>query len=110
MDLVRKEGDHTTVLFLAKVKLMGWEQDQRLPPILRQTDVEVVLGSGEVVLRSREGLDNFEEYQGPNIEICGSDTEDNLEDKSIVQGTCSILMLISLFSRWWRTASPLRAS
>jgi hypothetical protein len=31
-----------------QVKLMGWEADHRMPPILRQSDVEVVLGTSEV--------------------------------------------------------------
>ena len=89
MDLVRKEGEHTTVLFLSKVetlpvfacivpyipwkhtrvlfiwcymlpvlasitptlpqvKLMGWETDQKIPRVLKQSDVEVVLGNSEV--------------------------------------------------------------
>lgn len=84
MDLVRKEGDHTTVLFLSKVKLMGWENNQKVPSILKQSDVEVVLGSSEVVLRSREGLDNFEDYQSPNIEICGPDSDN--EEKMVLEG------------------------
>lgn len=65
--MVRKEGDHTTVLFLSKVrlmfiaeflnrlgivsfqvKLMGWESSDQMPAILRQSDVEVVLGNAEV--------------------------------------------------------------
>lgn len=50
MDLVRKEGDSTTVLFLSKIKLMGWEATDRMPSILRHTDVEVVLGNSEVSL------------------------------------------------------------
>jgi len=83
IDLVRKEGDHTTVLFLSKVKLMGWESSEQMPAILRQSDVEVVLGNAEVVLRSREGLENFEDFHGPNIEICEEDDED---EKSVVEG------------------------
>jgi len=84
IDLVRKEGDHTTVLFLSKVKLMGWESSEEMPAILRQSDVEVVLGNAEVVLRSREGLENFEDFHGPNIEICEEGDED--DEKSIVEG------------------------
>jgi len=85
MDLVRKEGDSTTVLFLSKIKLMGWEATDRMPSILRHTDVEVVLGNSEVVLRSREGLDNFEEYQGPSIEI-NEDDEACGEERAVVEG------------------------
>jgi len=84
IDLVRKEGDHTTVLFLSKVKLMGWESSEEMPAILRQSDVEVVLGNAEVVLRSREGLENFEDFHGPNIEICEEGDEE--DEKSVVEG------------------------
>lgn len=84
IDLVRKEGDHTTVLFLSKVKLMGWESSEEMPAILRQSDVEVVLGNAEVVLRSREGLENFEDFHGPSIEICEEGDED--DEKSVVEG------------------------
>ena len=37
----------------------------------------------QVVLRSREGLENFEDYHGPNIEICEGDEDDH---KSVVEG------------------------
>ena len=37
----------------------------------------------KVVLRSREGLENFEDFHGPNIEICEEDDED---EKSVVEG------------------------
>jgi len=84
IDLVRKEGDHTTVLFLSKVKLMGWESSEEMPAILRQSDVEVVLGNAEVVLRSQEGLENFEDFHGPNIEICEEGDEE--DEKSVVEG------------------------
>ena len=36
-----------------------------------------------MVLRSREGLENFEDYHGPNIEICEGDEDDH---KSVVEG------------------------
>ena len=77
---------------------MGWEASEQMPAILRQSDVEVVLGNAEVnkfissilnllhkqvVLRSREGLENFEDYHGPNIEICEGDEDDH---KSVVEG------------------------
>ena len=81
---------------------MGWESSEQMPAILRQSDVEVVLGNAEVdnslskaalmtstliiskvVLRSREGLENFEDFHGPNIEICEEDDED---EKSVVEG------------------------
>ena len=77
---------------------MGGEASEQMPAILRQSDVEVVLGNAEVkkifklysnlvhkqvVLRSREGLENFEDYHGPNIEICEGDEDDH---KSVVEG------------------------
>ena len=31
-----------------QVKLMGWESSDQMPAILRQSDVEVVLGNAEV--------------------------------------------------------------
>ena len=37
-----------------------------------------------MVLRSREGLENFEDFHGPNIEICEEGDED--DEKSIVEG------------------------
>lgn len=83
MDLIRREGDQCTVLFLSKVKLMGWEADHKMPPILRQSDVEVVLGTSEVVLRSREGLENFEDYQGPTIEMCEEDDGGSAGERAI---------------------------
>eukprot|EP00092_Neocalanus_flemingeri_P018137 GFUD01019629.1.p1 GENE.GFUD01019629.1~~GFUD01019629.1.p1 ORF type:complete len:487 (+),score=121.27 GFUD01019629.1:50-1510(+) len=76
VEYVVKQGDKTTVLFLSKVKLMGWERSERMPEILKNTDVEVVLGNSEVVLRSREGLENFD---GPSIEICDPDCENNMK-------------------------------
>ena len=33
---------------LFQVKLMGWESSEEMPAILRQSDVEVVLGNAEV--------------------------------------------------------------
>jgi len=69
-----KQGDKTTVLFLSKVKLMGWEKSEKMPEILKHSDVEIVLGNSEVVLRSREGLENFD---GPTIEYSESDCEIN---------------------------------
>ena len=80
---------------------MGWESSEQMPAILRQSDVEVVLGNSEVnnlilswdifhlsnskvVLRSREGLENFEDFHGPNIEICEEGDED--DQKSVVEG------------------------
>jgi len=75
VEYVVKQGDKTTVLFLSKVKLMGWERSEKMPEILKNSDVEVVLGNSEVVLRSREGLENFD---GPNIEICDPDCENNM--------------------------------
>ena len=38
----------------------------------------------KVVLRSREGLENFEDFHGPNIEICEEGDED--DQKSVVEG------------------------
>jgi len=76
IEYVIKEGDKTTVLFLSKVKLMGWEKSEKMPEILKSSDVEVVLGNSEVVLRSREGLENFD---GPTIEYCEQDYEDNMK-------------------------------
>ena len=58
VEYIVKQGDKTTVLFLSKVKLMGWEKSERMPEILNCSDVEVVLGNSEVVLRSREGLES----------------------------------------------------
>lgn len=80
---------------------MGWESSEEMPAILRQSDVEVVLGNAEVnnlfsntnyfnifiskvVLRSREGLENFEDFHGPNIEICEEGDEE--DEKSVVEG------------------------
>jgi len=74
IEYVVKQGDKTTVLFLSKVKLMGWEKSEKMPEILKSSDVEVVLGNSEVVLRSREGLENFD---GPTIEYCESECENN---------------------------------
>lgn len=76
VEYVVKQGDKTTVLFLSKVKLMGWERSEKMPEILKNSDVEVVLGNSEVVLRSREGLENFD---GPSIEICDPDCENNMK-------------------------------
>ena len=36
-----------STLILLQVKLMGWETDQ-IPRVLKQSDVEVVLGNSEV--------------------------------------------------------------
>lgn len=74
VEYIVKQGDKTTVLFLSKVKLMGWEKSERMPEILNCSDVEVVLGNSEVVLRSREGLENFD---GPTIEYCEEDCEND---------------------------------
>ena len=35
-------------IITSKVKLMGWESSEEMPAILRQSDVEVVLGNAEV--------------------------------------------------------------
>jgi len=75
IDFVVKNGDNTTIIFLSKLKLMGWEKSDKMPDILRTSDVEVVLGSGEVVLRSREGLESFED--GPVFDICDSNENEN---------------------------------
>jgi len=83
VEYVVKQGDKTTVLFLSKVKLMGWERSEKMPEILQSSDVEVVLGNSEVVLRSREGLENFD---GPSIEICDPDCENNMKcERSIAE-------------------------
>ena len=37
-----------------------------------------------MVLRSREGLENFEDFHGPNIEIC--EEGDDEDEKSVVEG------------------------
>ena len=40
-----------------------------------------------MVLRSREGLENFDEYQGPNIEILGEEGEGREEEeKALIEG------------------------
>jgi hypothetical protein len=74
VEYVVKQGDKTTVLFLSKVKLMGWEKSEKMPEILKSSDVEVVLGNSEVVLRSREGLENFD---GPTIEYLDEDCDND---------------------------------
>ena len=46
----------------------------------------------QVVLRSREGLENFEEYQGPNIEILGEEGEGREEEeKTVIEGGGQLL-------------------
>ena len=90
IEYVVKQGDKTTVLFLSKVKLMGWEKSEKMPEILKSTDVEVVLGNSEVVLRSREGLENFD---GPTIEYCVEDCENN--DTKYEQSASEPLSLIN---------------
>jgi len=90
IEYVVKQGDKTTVLFLSKVKLMGWEKSEKMPEILKSSDVEVVLGNSEVVLRSREGLENFD---GPTIEYCEEDCENN--DTKYEQTSSEPLSLIN---------------
>jgi len=76
MDFMLKAGDTTTVLFLSKIKLMGWEKNNNFKPeILKSPDAQVVLGNGEIILRSREGLDNFDDM--PVFNICDSSSSES---------------------------------
>ena len=67
VDYVVKTGDKEAVIFISKVKLMGFEKGTKAPDILRGSEVDVINGRCEVVVRSREGL---EEFDVPGIEIC----------------------------------------
>ena len=80
VDYIVKKGDNTSVVFISKVKLMGFEKGKgKIPDILKNSEVEVILGTCEVVMRSREGLEQFDV---PTIEICDqSETEANLKSE-----------------------------
>ena len=68
IDYMVRHGDNTSVLFISKAKLMGFEKGNKGPNILRSKDVEVVMGDGsKVISRSREGLEHFDV---PGIELC----------------------------------------
>ena len=73
-DYLVKQGDDTNVVFLSKVKLMGWEKDRGVPRILDKSEVPVISGGGEIVWKSREGLEQFDV---PAIEI--SDESETME-------------------------------
>jgi len=92
---VIKSGNDTTVLFLSKIKLLGWENsDKIMPEVLSRRDVEVVLGNGDVIIKSKDNFDGFDE---PRLEQCsyeyvsddvtfkcdivGDITESSLEDR-----------------------------
>ena len=79
VDYLVKTGDNTAVLFISKVKLMGFEKGTKAPDILRSREVDVILGTCDVVVRSREGLEQFDV---PGIEICdpGSGYGDQCEE------------------------------
>ena len=70
IDYIVKKGGDTSVMFISKAKLMGFEKSNKGPDILRSRDVEVVMGDGNVLLRSREGLEQFDV---PGIELCESE-------------------------------------
>ena len=73
IDYVVKKGDNTSVLFISKAKLMGFEKSNKGPGILKSRDVEVIINGSNVVTRSREGLEQFDV---PGIEICEGDGAD----------------------------------
>jgi len=94
IDYVIKSGNDTTVLFLSKIKLLGWENADLMPEVLSRRDVEVVLGTGEVVVKSKENFDGFDEprleqssyeYVSDEVtfkcDIAGDITESSLEDR-----------------------------
>ena len=73
-DCIVKSGDSTNVVFLSKVKVLGWEK-MKTPDILSRKEVDVVLGNCEIVSRSREGLEDFEDVPGIQVNEYG-DGED----------------------------------
>ena len=65
-EFIVQSKETVSVIFLSKLKLLGCEKYDSPPDILRQKDVEVIMGNCEVVTRSREGLEQFDV---PSIEI-----------------------------------------
>jgi len=84
VDFHLTRGDKTTVLFLTKVKLMGWEKNGKDPDILRLGEVDVIMfprgHDPQIIRKSREGLLEFENV--PVIELCDQ-SENSLDMNQI---------------------------
>jgi len=65
-EFIVQKKENISVVFLSKLKLLGCEKNDKVPNILKNKDVEVILGNCEIVPRSREGLEQFDV---PAIEI-----------------------------------------
>ena len=83
MEFMVKKGDNTSVLFISKARLMGFEKSNKGPDILRSRDVEVIMDDGfNVVTRSREGLKDFDV---PGIELCESEQSSRYKEASYIE-------------------------
>ena len=83
MEFMVKKGDNTSVLFISKARLMGFEKSNKGPDILRSRDVEVIMDDGfNVVTRSREGLKDFDV---PGIELCESDQSSRYKEAGYIE-------------------------
>ena len=83
MEFMVKKGDNTSVLFISKARLMGFEKSNKGPDILRSRDVEVIMDDGyNVVTRSREGLKDFDV---PGIELCESEQSSRYKEATYIE-------------------------
>jgi len=83
MEFMVKKGDNTSVLFISKARLMGFEKSNKGPDILRSRDVEVIMDDGyNVVTRSKEGLKDFDV---PGIELCESEQSSRYKEATYIE-------------------------
>ena len=60
VDYIVKKGDNTSVVFISKVKLMGFEKGKgKIPDILKNSEVEVILGQLRLQIQERLQRFNF---------------------------------------------------
>jgi len=82
MECSLQMGETSRVVILSKLKMMGWENVDRIPAILKSSDVEVITRDCQVVVKSKEGLMNFDTFDCVEF----SDPSESEEDLRLEMG------------------------